>query len=116
LPRGEDVQSRRDDVLRQVMVGDLGQVLLQIADHAIPDIIRQTGLSIARRVCIVRLDNNEVGTCKKCNRRLIEIDHYGERLMGSIDCNRWSWEGSKRLLMELPEEDLLALRDRVIRK
>jgi hypothetical protein len=43
---------------------------------------------------------------------VIEIDHYGERLIGCIDCNRWSWQGSKRLLMELPEEDLHALRER----
>jgi hypothetical protein len=54
-------------------------------------------------------------TCSRCKRTLIEIDHYGERLIGCIDCNRWSWEGSKRLFRELPEEDLQALRDRVIR-
>jgi hypothetical protein len=45
---------------------------------------------------------------QKCNRQLIEIDHYGERLIGCIDCNRWNCEGSKRLLMELPEEGLQA--------
>jgi hypothetical protein len=61
----------------------------------------------------VRLDNNEIGTCQKCNRQLIQIDHYGQRLIGCIDCNRWSWEGSKRLFMELPDEDLQALRERV---
>jgi hypothetical protein len=27
-----------------------------------------------------------------------------------IECNRWSWRGSNRLFMELPEEDLAALR------
>ena len=54
-----------------------------------------------------------LGICKQCNRPLIEIDHYGERLIGCIDCNRWSWEGSKRLFMELPEEDLQALRDSI---
>jgi hypothetical protein len=64
----------------------------------------------------VRLEDEEVGTCEKCNRQLIEIDHYGERLIGCIDCNRWSWEGSKRLFMELPEEDLQALRDRLVQK
>jgi hypothetical protein len=53
-------------------------------------------------VWIVRLDDDEIGTYQKCNRQLIEIDHYGERLIGCIDCNRWSWEGSKRLFMELP--------------
>ena len=48
--------------------------------------------------------------CDRCNSPLIEIDHYGERLVGCIECNRWSWRGSDRLFMELPEEDLEALR------
>jgi hypothetical protein len=26
--------------------------------------------------------------------------------LGLIDCNRWSWQGSKCLFMELPEEEL----------
>ena len=33
-----------------------------------------------------------------------------ERLVGCIECNRWSWRGSNRLFMELPEEDLEALK------
>jgi hypothetical protein len=35
----------------------------------------------------------------QCDRgeRLIEIDHSGERLVGCIECNRWSWRGSDRL-------------------
>jgi hypothetical protein len=32
---------------------------------------------------------------------MIEIDHYGERLVGCIECNRWSWLGSERSFMEL---------------
>ena len=48
--------------------------------------------------------------CDRCNSPLIEIDHYGERLVGCIECNRWSWRGSDRLFMELPEEDLEALK------
>ena len=44
---------------------------------------------------------------------LIEIDPYGERLVGCIECNRWSWRGSDRLFMELPEEDIEALRELV---
>jgi hypothetical protein len=36
--------------------------------------------------------------CDRCNSPLIEIDHYGERC------------GSDRLFMELPEEDLEALK------
>ena len=60
----------------------------------------------------MRSDVNEKGVCSKCSREVIAIDHYGQRLIGCIDCNRWSWEGSKRLFMELPDEDLLALRGR----
>jgi hypothetical protein len=64
----------------------------------------------------VRSADERVGTCKKCSRQLIEIDHYGERLIGCSDCNRWSWQGSKRLFMELPEEDLQALRGRLMQR
>ncbi|HUW72450.1 MAG TPA: hypothetical protein VMW05_00205 [Methyloceanibacter sp.] len=37
-------------------------------------------------------------TCDRCNAPLIEIDHYGERLRGCLDCNRWIWCGSKKKL------------------
>jgi hypothetical protein len=32
-------------------------------------------------------------TCFRCKRPLIEIDHYGERLVGCIECNGWSYRG-----------------------
>ena len=48
--------------------------------------------------------------CPHCHGPLIEIDHYGERLVGCIECNRWSWRGSERIFMELPEQDLEALK------
>jgi hypothetical protein len=38
----------------------------------------------------------------------MEIDHYGERLVGCIECNRWTRDGW--LFMALPEEDLEALK------
>jgi hypothetical protein len=47
--------------------------------------------------------------CKRCNQPLVEIDNYGERLIGCIECNQWTWRGSKRLI-ELPEDDLMALK------
>ena len=47
--------------------------------------------------------------CKQCNQPLVEIDNYGERLLGCIECNRWTWRGSKRLI-ELPEADIEALK------
>ena len=48
-------------------------------------------------------------TCPDCHRPLIEIDHYGERLIGCIECNRWRWPGSNNAFMALPEDDLQAL-------
>jgi hypothetical protein len=41
---------------------------------------------------------------------LMKIDHYGEMLVGCIDCNRWGHPDDKTLIMELMEEDLEALR------
>jgi hypothetical protein len=33
----------------------------------------------------------------RCKRPLIEIEHYGERLIGCIECNRRGWPGSDDL-------------------
>jgi hypothetical protein len=52
---------------------------------------------------------DDVETCSRCQRPLIEIDHYGERLIGCAECNRCCWPGGDDLFMELPEEDLRAL-------
>jgi hypothetical protein len=49
--------------------------------------------------------------CSQCNEFLIEIDHYGERLVGCIECNRWTRNGW--LYRQLPEEELEALRARL---
>ena len=48
--------------------------------------------------------------CPYCQSPLIEIDYYGERLTGCLDCNRWGKPGHKTLVMELLEDDLTALR------
>ena len=61
--------------------------------------------AIAAAVASGELTPNEAG-----ERPLIEIDHYGQRFIGCIECNRWGFRGSKRLFMELPEEELEALR------
>jgi hypothetical protein len=50
--------------------------------------------------------------CPHCHRSLIEIDHYGERLIGCIDCNRWGHPGDEKLMIELTPEDLEALKAR----
>jgi hypothetical protein len=47
---------------------------------------------------------------KFCNHRFVEIDNYGERLIGCVECNRWTWRGSKQPI-ELPEDDLKALKE-----
>jgi hypothetical protein len=47
--------------------------------------------------------------CDRCNSPLIEIDHYGERLTGCLECN--CWLGSNRaFIVELSVEDHEALR------
>jgi len=53
--------------------------------------------------------------CPQCHAALIEIDHFGERLVGRMKCNRWSWLESQKLLLELPDDDIDALRERVRR-
>jgi hypothetical protein len=58
---------------------------------------------------------SDFGKCDNYHQALIEIDHYGERLVGCMECNRWSWRGSQRLLLELPDDDIDALRERVRR-
>jgi hypothetical protein len=51
---------------------------------------------------------NRTMKCPYCKRPFIKIDHYGELLIGCIDCNG---PGDKTLVMELLEDDLQALRD-----
>jgi hypothetical protein len=49
------------------------------------------------------------GDCSHCKRPLIEIDHYGERLIGCIECN--CWQGNKSaFVVKLSVEDFEALR------
>jgi hypothetical protein len=59
----------------------------------------------------VNLD--DLGKCSRCNRPLIEIDYYGERLIGCIECNRWGRPGdATALLIQLLEDDLETIRAR----
>jgi len=51
-------------------------------------------------------------TCPHCHHPLIEIDYYGERLIGCIECNRWGRPGDATLPMQLIEDDLDGLRAR----
>ena len=47
--------------------------------------------------------------CDSCGERLIEIDHYGARLTGCIECNCWS-SSRTAFIVELSVEDFDALR------
>ena len=48
--------------------------------------------------------------CPTCGFPLMKIDYYGEVLVGCIDCNYWGCPGDKKLMMEMQEDDLEALR------
>jgi hypothetical protein len=54
--------------------------------------------------------NNETTVCFQCRGSLVEIDHYGKRLIGCVECNRWTRLDSEHVTMQLPEEDIEALR------
>jgi len=49
--------------------------------------------------------------CPYCQGPLTEIDYYGEVLIGCVDCNRWGNPGDEKLVMELMDDDLDALRN-----
>jgi hypothetical protein len=49
--------------------------------------------------------------CDYCTQELIEISRLGERLVGCVECNRWTWPYvSEGVSLELPEEDIWAVR------
>jgi hypothetical protein len=53
-----------------------------------------------------------MAACPSCKGPTIEIDHYGERLVCCVEGNKWSWPGSERLFIELPNDDIEALREK----
>jgi len=46
--------------------------------------------------------------CEHCEGRLVEIDHWGERLTGCPTCNRW--QASSGEWCRLAPDDIVALR------
>jgi hypothetical protein len=46
--------------------------------------------------------------CERCERELIEIDHWGERLTGCPTCNRWQTVDGE--WCRLAPDDIMALR------
>ena len=48
--------------------------------------------------------------CDRCNQPLIEIDRYGKRLTGCIECNCWRGDKSA-FIVELSSENIQALRE-----
>jgi len=47
--------------------------------------------------------------CKQCNQPLVEIDHWGEGLIGCPTCNRW--QASTGEWCRLAPDDIIALRE-----
>jgi hypothetical protein len=54
--------------------------------------------------------------CPSCNSPLTRIDHYGEELVGCVNCNYWGRPGDKKHILEMLEDDLDALRAHVRQK
>jgi len=54
--------------------------------------------------------------CPACSSPLVKIDHYGEVLIGCLECNYWRRPGDKRSILEMVQADLEALRASVRRK
>lgn len=54
-----------------------------------------------------------MGICDQCGGPLIEIDYYGDRLIGCVECNKWGRISDKQRVLELKEDDLAAVRERV---
>jgi hypothetical protein len=48
------------------------------------------------------------GSCDRCGSPLIQIDHFGDRLMGCVACNVWRGDKSA-FVVELAVEDWEAL-------
>ena len=55
-------------------------------------------------------------TCPCCGSPLMKIDHYGEVLIGCLECNYWRRPGDKRSILEMVQADLEALRASVRKK
>jgi hypothetical protein len=60
--------------------------------------------------------DNQLVACPCCNGSRIEIGRFGERLVGCIECNRWTWSGNDSITIALPEEDLWTLKAVVTRR
>jgi hypothetical protein len=68
----------------------------------------------ARNATATRLMASELVRCPRCNGALSEIDRFGERLVGCIECNRWNWPDSAECVsLSLPQDDLSDLKRRV---
>jgi hypothetical protein len=55
--------------------------------------------------------NTEQGSefCELCEGRLIEMNRYGERLTGCVECNQWLSERSA-FVVELSVEEIVAIK------
>jgi len=75
--------------------------------------IPRSGLPIWHGIFkFARMSASEMDGCNRCKRPVVEIDHYGERLVGCVGCNRWM-AADTGLCAALPIEEISALRERV---
>ena len=92
----------RDPNATPMTVAQLSEWVLADGVEAILDAVKSaTGngtvtRTILRPVLIQR-------RCPRSNGPLIEIDRFGERLVGCIECNRWTWPDSETISMALRE-------------
>jgi len=57
----------------------------------------------------------KLGTCAVCNGPQLEIERLGEKLVGCIECNWWTWPTSENISVTLTKDDLEALKANVTR-
>ena len=57
----------------------------------------------------------KLGTCAVCNGPQLEIERFGEQLVGCIECNWWTWPTSENICVTLTKDDLEALKANVTR-
>ena len=50
-------------------------------------------------------------TCERCQQLLIEIERYGDRLIGCVECNCWQ-SNKSAFIVDLSVGDIQALRKR----
>jgi hypothetical protein len=58
---------------------------------------------------------HKLDICAVCGGSQIEIERFGEQLVGCIECNWWTWRTSENVSVTLTKDDLEALKAKVTR-